>query len=309
MARIPSGVIERLKSEIAIERLAEARGVVFERRGAGSPRPLSLPRGQDAVSRGDALEEPLALLGRLPGRRNRHRLGDAGRRGLVPARGRALAERLSPFSRCSSGASRRRSTAPCASCRRRSSAIPRMPSSLPQVIDYYHETLLQSPEALEYLARRGIGSQEAIQHLPLRLRQSHARLSAAGEDSGRGGGHPRAAAAHRALARERARALQRLDRDPGDRRERGGDGSLRPQDHARPAAGHAAASLPPWPASRRVECSGARHEPRSDPLRGADRCADLLVCGLSQRHERATASRASLPITAVSSNSAARSAC
>ena len=34
MARIPAGVIERLKSEIAIERLAEARGVVFERRGA-----------------------------------------------------------------------------------------------------------------------------------------------------------------------------------------------------------------------------------------------------------------------------------
>ena len=33
---------------------------------------------------------------------------------------------------------------------------------LAQVIDYYHETLLASPEALEYLARRGIGSQEAI---------------------------------------------------------------------------------------------------------------------------------------------------
>ena len=34
MARIPSAVIERLKSEIALERLAEARGVVLERRGA-----------------------------------------------------------------------------------------------------------------------------------------------------------------------------------------------------------------------------------------------------------------------------------
>ena len=34
MARIPGEVIERLKSEIAIERLAEVRGVVFERRGA-----------------------------------------------------------------------------------------------------------------------------------------------------------------------------------------------------------------------------------------------------------------------------------
>ena len=36
---------------------------------------------------------------------------------------------------------------------------------LAQVIDYYHETLLASPEALEYLARRGIGSQEAIRTL------------------------------------------------------------------------------------------------------------------------------------------------
>jgi DNA primase len=33
---------------------------------------------------------------------------------------------------------------------------------LAQVIEYYHETLLGSPEALEYLKRRGIGSEEAI---------------------------------------------------------------------------------------------------------------------------------------------------
>jgi DNA primase catalytic core, N-terminal domain len=33
---------------------------------------------------------------------------------------------------------------------------------LVQVIDYYHQSLLQSPEALEYLKQRGIGSEEAI---------------------------------------------------------------------------------------------------------------------------------------------------
>jgi DNA primase len=38
---------------------------------------------------------------------------------------------------------------------------------LVQVIDYYHETLLGSPEALEYLKRRGIGSEEAIQTFKL----------------------------------------------------------------------------------------------------------------------------------------------
>lgn len=34
MARIPEAEIERIKREVAVERLAEARGVVLERRGA-----------------------------------------------------------------------------------------------------------------------------------------------------------------------------------------------------------------------------------------------------------------------------------
>ena len=38
---------------------------------------------------------------------------------------------------------------------------------LVQVIDYYHQSLLQSPEALEYLQRRGIGSEEAIRTFKL----------------------------------------------------------------------------------------------------------------------------------------------
>ena len=36
-----------------------------------------------------------------------------------------------------------------------------------QVIEYYHETLLQSPEALDYLKSRGIGSEEAIKTFKL----------------------------------------------------------------------------------------------------------------------------------------------
>ena len=35
------------------------------------------------------------------------------------------------------------------------------------MIDYYHETLLASPEALDYLNRRGIGSEEAIKAFKL----------------------------------------------------------------------------------------------------------------------------------------------
>ena len=34
MARIPGEVIERLKSEVSVQRLAEARGVVFTKHGA-----------------------------------------------------------------------------------------------------------------------------------------------------------------------------------------------------------------------------------------------------------------------------------
>ena len=34
MARIPEGEIERLKAEVAVERLAEARGITLERHGA-----------------------------------------------------------------------------------------------------------------------------------------------------------------------------------------------------------------------------------------------------------------------------------
>ena len=34
MARIPDGVIERLKTEVSVQRLAEARGVVLTKHGA-----------------------------------------------------------------------------------------------------------------------------------------------------------------------------------------------------------------------------------------------------------------------------------
>ena len=38
---------------------------------------------------------------------------------------------------------------------------------LVQVIDYYHQALKDSPEALAYLQKRGIGSAEAIDHFKL----------------------------------------------------------------------------------------------------------------------------------------------
>ena len=42
MARIPELEIERLKAEVSVERLAEARGIELERRGADC-RPVPFP--------------------------------------------------------------------------------------------------------------------------------------------------------------------------------------------------------------------------------------------------------------------------
>jgi hypothetical protein len=59
----------------------------------------------------------------------------------------------------------------------RQSTVPKLPAPvtpdaddqtlLDQVIDYYHATLKQSPEALAYLDRRGIASSEAIARFKL----------------------------------------------------------------------------------------------------------------------------------------------
>ena len=93
MARIPKDELERLKREVAVERLAEARGVKLERHGADLLRPVPLPRRPRAEPGDHAEQEPLALPRRLPGRRLGDRLGDAGRGRELPPRGRAAARR------------------------------------------------------------------------------------------------------------------------------------------------------------------------------------------------------------------------
>lgn len=68
-----------------------------------------------------------------------------------------------------------------------------------QVVEYYHEQLLQSPEALAYLEKRGIASREAIATFKLGFanRTLGYRLPAAGEEPAGGGGDPGGAAADR----------------------------------------------------------------------------------------------------------------
>jgi hypothetical protein len=50
MARIPDHEIERLKKEISVERLAEARGIKLIRHGSDLAGKSPLPRRSDTVS-------------------------------------------------------------------------------------------------------------------------------------------------------------------------------------------------------------------------------------------------------------------
>lgn len=161
MARIPAGVIERLKTEIAVERLAEARGVVFERRGA------------DLHGRCPFHEDKTPSLVVTPTKNLWHCLGACQAGGTVidwvmRAEGVSFRHAVELLLNDSLPLAAAPGVTPP-----KHSTVRKLPAPiernaedvklLVQVIDYYHETLLASPEALEYLARRGIGSQEAIQ--------------------------------------------------------------------------------------------------------------------------------------------------
>ena len=87
MARIPDEVIERLKQEVSLERLAEARGVKLKRHGADL---LGLCPFHDDHEPSLVIspEESLALPRRVPDRRHGDRLGDASAGCELPPCGR-----------------------------------------------------------------------------------------------------------------------------------------------------------------------------------------------------------------------------
>jgi DNA primase catalytic core len=164
MARIPEAQLERLKAEVAVERLAEARGIVLARRGADL---VGLCPFHDD-------HEPSLVI--TPAKNLWHCLGACQAGGSVVdwvmrAEGvsfRHAVELLladyQPSAIAAAGAVKR-------------STVPKLPTALArdaedarlllQVIAYYHETLKQSPEALAYLQRRGIASGEAVNRFQL----------------------------------------------------------------------------------------------------------------------------------------------
>jgi DNA primase len=166
MARIPSQVVERLKTTVSVQRLAEARGVALKKHGS------------DLIGRCPFHEDKTPSLVITPAKNLWHCLGACQAGGTVidwvmrsdGVSFRHAVELLQndyqPLAASSAG------VLPAKHSTVKKLAVPIAADAedeklLAQVIEYYHETLLASPEALGYLNRRGIGSEEAIKTFKL----------------------------------------------------------------------------------------------------------------------------------------------
>jgi DNA primase len=159
MARIPESEIERLRSQVSVERLVEASGIELKR------------GGKDLVGRCPFHEDDTASLVVTPSKNLWHCFGCGAGGGPID------------WAMKKNGVSFRhavellRAGLTAGSCDEPGAAkrshVRKLPTPvafdageqelLDQVVQYYHETLLQSPEALAYLARRGIADRELIE--------------------------------------------------------------------------------------------------------------------------------------------------
>jgi DNA primase len=167
MARIADGVIERLKETVSVERLAEARGVVLKKHGA-----------EDLIGQCPFHDDKTPSLVITPEKNLWHCLGACQAGGTVidwvmRAEGvsfrhavELLQDDALPLvaSSSSTGAVKRSTVRKLPTTLERNAEDAKL---LSQVIEYYHQTLLQSPEALDYLGKRGLSSAEAIKHFKL----------------------------------------------------------------------------------------------------------------------------------------------
>jgi len=166
MARIPVEVVERLKAEVSVQRLAEARGVAFKQHGS------------DLIGRCPFHDDKTPSLVITPAKNLWHCLGACQAGGTVidwvmKSEGvsfrhavELLQNDYQPLVASVAGA------APAKHSTVKKLAMPIATDAedaklLAQVIEYYHETLLESPEAIEYLKRRGVGSDDAIKTFKL----------------------------------------------------------------------------------------------------------------------------------------------
>ncbi len=157
MARIPEAELERLKSEISVERLIEAAGIALR------------PAGKDLLGRCPFHEDREASLVVTPAKNLWHcfacQIGGGPIDWMMKAKGVSFRHavellRAGEFSGATSAPVKRgsvRALAPPIVFDAGDQAL------LDQTIAYYHERLKQTPEALAYLARRGLDDAELIE--------------------------------------------------------------------------------------------------------------------------------------------------
>ncbi len=167
MARIADEVIERLKESVSVQRLAEARGVELKRHGA------------DLMGRCPFHDDKTPSLVITPAKNLWHCLGACQCGGTVidwvmKAEGVSFRHAVELLQNdyhplVAEG------VAPAQPVKR--STVKKLAAPLEhdaedarllvQVVDYYHQTLLQSPEAMQYLEKRGIASADCARHFKL----------------------------------------------------------------------------------------------------------------------------------------------
>lgn len=163
MARIPESEIERLKSEISLERLIEAAGIELKRAGV------------DLIGKCPFHDDREPSLVISPRKNLWHCLGECQAGGTVidwVMRMQRVSFRhaVELLRNDPSLAATAKPAAPSARVRKLPPPVALDADDralLNQVIDYYHETLKQSPEALDYLKRRGLAHPELVDRFRL----------------------------------------------------------------------------------------------------------------------------------------------
>ena len=169
MARIATSEVERLKTEVSVQRMVESRGVELKKHGA------------DLIGRCPFHDDRTPSLVVSPGKNLWHCLGACQAGGSVidwvmKAEGvsfRHAVELLRADLPTTTPARQPSSARPVA----KASTVRKLPPPmnteaedrelLLQVVGYYHETLKQSPEALGYLESRGLRSSEMVERFQL----------------------------------------------------------------------------------------------------------------------------------------------
>jgi DNA primase catalytic core len=167
MARIPAAELKRLKQEIALVRLVEAAGVALK------------PHGADRIGRCPFHEDKTPSLVVSPKKNLWHCLGACQSGGTVidwVMRSQGVSFRHAveilqeghPLGAVAQG--KQENVAQRSTTQKLNSDFATDaddPALLTQVIDFYHETLKASPEALEYLERRGLRATGLIETFKL----------------------------------------------------------------------------------------------------------------------------------------------